>query len=145
MKQIKSCGFVIFKSNKYKRFLLLKHTDRLDFPKGHIKRGELEINCALRELKEETGINADEIVIDKDFLYRFKYFPKYKKYENEVVEKTLVIFLAYLKNKKKAIQVTEHIGYKWKKRKPPYKIQTKTINPVMKVVEKHLTHKYEQS
>ena len=56
----KSCGVVLFNSGKV---LLLRHSSissrgggHWDFPKGHIDDGETEIQTALRELEEETGI-----------------------------------------------------------------------------------------
>jgi 8-oxo-dGTP pyrophosphatase MutT (NUDIX family) len=41
-----------------KKFLLVKgrQSNKWSFPKGHRNRGELAIDCALRELHEETGI-----------------------------------------------------------------------------------------
>ena len=63
----KSCGVVLFNSGKV---LLLRHSPlssrgggHWDFPKGHIDDGETEIQTALRELEEETGI-ANANVID---------------------------------------------------------------------------------
>ncbi len=40
------------------RFLLVRgsKTGKWSFPKGHLKDGELGQACALRELKEETGL-----------------------------------------------------------------------------------------
>jgi bis(5'-nucleosidyl)-tetraphosphatase len=34
-----------------------RYTGKWSFPKGHINNGELPIQCALREIEEETGIN----------------------------------------------------------------------------------------
>lgn len=43
----------------YNRILLVKgrKTGKWSFPKGHKKRSETYINCALRETEEETGIS----------------------------------------------------------------------------------------
>ena len=55
----KSCGIVLFHSED---FLLIQHSVKLgekghwDFPKGHMERGETEIQTALREVEEETGL-----------------------------------------------------------------------------------------
>jgi hypothetical protein len=46
LRQVKSCGFLVMKSDR--RFLLMKHKDRLDLPKGHMKTGECEQATALR-------------------------------------------------------------------------------------------------
>ena len=61
----KSCGVVLFNSGKV---LLLRHSSissrggHWDFPKGHIEDGESEIQTALRELEEETGIAHTNVI-----------------------------------------------------------------------------------
>lgn len=136
MKKIRSCGIFLF-SKKRKRFLLLKHPDRWDLPKGHIEKGESDIECALREFEEETGISRDRIEINPYFRYVQVYYPKYKKLGSKV-RKTLIIFLANLITSKKdtPVVLSEHIGHKWFKWKPPHKIQTLTIDPLLREVEK---------
>ncbi len=44
--------------SEYNRILLVRGalTGKWSFPKGHLKSGELGQECALRELREETGI-----------------------------------------------------------------------------------------
>jgi 8-oxo-dGTP pyrophosphatase MutT (NUDIX family) len=46
--------------SQYNTFLLVKgvKTGKWSFPKGHLKEGELGHACALRELKEETGLEV---------------------------------------------------------------------------------------
>ena len=75
----------------------MKHKNRYDLPKGHINDSESELECALRELYEETGIQESNIEIHPTFKYSNTYYPKYKRFAGEIVEKTLVIFLAFLK------------------------------------------------
>ena len=94
MKKVKSCGFLIFKRQS-REFLLLKHSHRYDFPKGHIETGETELECALRELEEETGLTTAQITID-GFSHRTSYVTRYKRFGNQKVHKTLVIFLGWL-------------------------------------------------
>ena len=98
MKQVKSCGFILFKGNRanpQKSFLLMKHPDRYDLPKGHIELGETDLECALREMNEETGIPIDAVQIETGFEYRSVYHPQYARYDNEIVEKTLIILLIH--------------------------------------------------
>ena len=65
MTQEKSCGIVVFDQDKV---LLIKHNGgHISFPKGHVEEGETEKETALREVKEETGIEA-EIISDKTFM-----------------------------------------------------------------------------
>jgi 8-oxo-dGTP pyrophosphatase MutT (NUDIX family) len=60
----KSCGIVVFDNNKV---LLIKHNGgHVSFPKGHVESNETEKETATREVKEETGIEA-EILSDKTF------------------------------------------------------------------------------
>lgn len=143
MRKVKSCGIILF-TKKAKRFLLLKHPDRYDLPKGHVQHDETDLECALREFVEETGIDLQNIKIDKEFKYSEKYFPKSKKYDYDDVEKTLVVYLAFLKKKRKKqpLLLTEHNGYEWHKWEPPHKIQDLTIDPLLDAVEKYFERQY---
>lgn len=61
MKYEKSCGAVIFRKARGKYAVLLiknKYTDFWSFPKGHMEEGENEYQTAIREVKEETGIDV---------------------------------------------------------------------------------------
>ena len=56
-----SCGVIVTNGDR----ILIQHPTgkswekgNWDIPKGHIEQGELEVDCALRELQEETGIIA---------------------------------------------------------------------------------------
>ena len=107
----KSCGVVLFNSRKV---LLLRHSSissrgggHWDFPKGHIDDGETEIQTALRELEEETGI-AHVKVIDgfRDTItYTFSG-------GQEQIGKEVVFFLATTKESKVTLS-HEHIDYSW--------------------------------
>tara|TARA_B100001750_G_scaffold236790_1_gene241103 strand:+ start:551 stop:979 length:429 start_codon:yes stop_codon:yes gene_type:complete len=68
----KSCGVVLFNGQKV---LLLQYAKgqkegdwdlqgHWDFPKGHVDKGETEVETATRELEEETGIK-NIIFLDK--------------------------------------------------------------------------------
>ncbi|MBR6598855.1 MAG: NUDIX domain-containing protein, partial [Oscillospiraceae bacterium] len=63
----KSCGGVVYrKSHGNLEILLIKHINsgHWSFPKGHIEANETEQETALREIKEETGI---DVVLDPSF------------------------------------------------------------------------------
>lgn len=64
MRYIKSCGFVVFKREKNENYYLIIKSLNGDigFPKGHVEPGESEIETALRELLEETGVRVETIV-----------------------------------------------------------------------------------
>jgi bis(5'-nucleosidyl)-tetraphosphatase len=141
MKQVKACGFILFrrdKSTDRKSFLLMKHADRYDLPKGHLESGESELDCALREMNEETGISIDAVEIDRDFQYRSIYYPQSARLNHEIVEKTLVIFLGWV-DFNTQITTTEHLGYEWFDWNPPHQIQLLTIDPLLAEVATHLT------
>ncbi len=137
MAKIKSCGFLIYRTQPQLSFLLMKHDDRWDLPKGHVDAGESNLICALRELEEETGITQDDIRLDEKFRFKHSYLVKGKRYEAaSPLKKKLVIFLAELIHPVK-ILVTEHLGFEWIEWNPPHDIQTRTINPLLQQLEKH--------
>ena len=110
MLQVKSCGVIVFRRTPELSFLLMKHSHRYDLPKGHTEEGETELETALREMWEETGIPPEEVKLDPEFRYEEKYFPVEPRFGNERVEKTLVIFLGWI-SKNFPIAVTEHAGH----------------------------------
>lgn len=61
-KQSMSCGAVAWRTNDgIIEVLLIKqfaHKDSWGIPKGHINKGETLEECAIREVREETGINV---------------------------------------------------------------------------------------
>tara|TARA_B100000809_G_C15048986_1_gene498284 strand:- start:648 stop:1055 length:408 start_codon:yes stop_codon:yes gene_type:complete len=101
----KSCGVVLLNSNKV---LLLQHPDTTtsghwDFPKGHVEKGEDEIQTALRELKEETGIDKVKIIDD---------FHNLISYSKETILKEVVFFLGITNQEKVSIS-SEHQNFLW--------------------------------
>ncbi|MBB72983.1 MAG: DNA mismatch repair protein MutT [Planctomycetaceae bacterium] len=136
MSQIRSCGFLIVRGKPVSNFLLMRHTDRWDLPKGHVDSGESDLQCALRELEEETAITIDDIEIDDRFRFTTQY-PVVKKKNGKVRQKTLVIFLAYLV-RDVHIKVTEHPNYQWFDWLPPQQIQIETIDPLLAELQVHL-------
>lgn len=104
MKREKSCGAIVFylKENK-EQVLLIKHSNsgHWSFPKGHVEAGETEVETAVREIFEETGVKAKldtrfrEVVtyspkkdVIKDVIYFFGTSDSYEtvKQESEVAE-----------------------------------------------------------
>lgn len=61
-KKTTSCGAVVWRINEGKLELLLikqfAHKDSWGIPKGHVHEGESLEECALREVREETGVNV---------------------------------------------------------------------------------------
>ena len=105
----KSCGVVLLNSNKV---LLLQHPDTTtsghwDFPKGHVEKGEDEVQTALRELKEETGIDNVKIIDD------FNHPISYNLLRNgDTILKEVVFFLGITNQEKVSIS-SEHQNFAW--------------------------------
>lgn len=68
-------GLVI---NHQKQVLLIKRWGLWDFPKGKQEENENPKTCALREVKEETGVKAD-LLAEKPWL-TYHIYRKYNKY-----------------------------------------------------------------
>ena len=72
----KSCGAVIYrKHHGNTEILLIRHikSGYWSFPKGHSEDGETEVETALREVREETGL---DIFIDTEFRETVKFSPR---------------------------------------------------------------------
>lgn len=132
---LKSCGVLVVKGTPIREFLLMRHADRWDLPKGHVDPGESEIECALRELEEETGIPSDAIELDPDF--RFTHDYRVIDRTGAPRDKTLVVFLGTL-IRDVEILLSEHPGYEWFLW-PPASIQTQTIDPLLEAVRQFLS------
>ena len=105
----KSCGVVLLNSNKV---LLLQHPDTTtsghwDFPKGHVEKGEDEVQTALRELKEETGIDDVKIIDDFNHLISYNFLR-----EEDTILKEVVFFLGITNQEKVSIS-SEHQNFAW--------------------------------
>ena len=90
------------------QYLLLNYpTGHWDFIKGKIESGEKELQTAIRETKEETGIE------DIEFIDGFKESINYNfQYEGELIYKEVVFFLA--KTKTETVKIShEHLDYCW--------------------------------
>ena len=104
-----SCGAIVFRKHQgIVQYLLLHYgAGHWDFPKGHVEKNEKEEQTALRELKEETGIQDAEIL--ENFKDSVKYFFKSG---DETIFKEVVFFLAET-HASEVIISSEHIGYAW--------------------------------
>ncbi len=139
MAVLKSCGVLIVRGDPIDEFLLMKHVDRWDLPKGHVDPGESELECALRELEEETGILYTDINLVRDFRYWSRYVLPKLDARHPDQSKELIIFLARLQHETEIV-VTEHLGYQWFPWRPPHAIQERTIDPVLAAVAEYVEH-----
>ncbi len=65
----KSCGAIVFTyENNVRKYVILRgvgiYQGYFGFPKGHMEEGETEQETAIREVKEETGL---DVVLYDDF------------------------------------------------------------------------------
>lgn len=139
MPKVKSCGVIVFKRDPLS-FLLMRHKTRWDLPKGHVDPGETDLECALRELVEETGITTDDIELDEHFCFKHLYQVQDRRYPKQTSDKTLLIYLGWLQRDVEIIP-TEHPGYEWFPWNPPHEIQQATIDPLLASVAKYLGKK----
>lgn len=104
-----SAGAVIFRrEDGIVKYLLLHYkAGHWDYVKGHIEKGEGELETLKRECMEETGITDLEIV--PGFRHKIQYF--YRNWK-ETVSKEVYMFLAETKTRNVKISF-EHTGYDW--------------------------------
>lgn len=71
-----SSGAVVYRKNKKIEFLIVKHLKgHYSFPKGHLEHLETNEEAAIREIKEETGIDVE---LDTSFTIVNTYSKDYK-------------------------------------------------------------------
>lgn len=106
----KSCGAVIFSKNDNKTEYLLIFNKKGDAPghwglaKGHTEAGETEKQTALREIKEETGL---DVALIGTFKAHSRYSPK------QGVIKDVMYFLAQYTGGDVELQQSEVADYAW--------------------------------
>ena len=103
----KSCGAIVYrKFHGNTEILLIKHINsgHWSFPKGHVEKGETEVETARREIMEETSI---DVIIDPTFRETVTYSPK------KDTIKVVVYFLAKAKNVDFVPQEDEIAEIRW--------------------------------
>jgi prepilin-type N-terminal cleavage/methylation domain-containing protein len=119
MKKESSAGAVIFfQKGKKREYLLLNYLGgHWGFPKGHIELNENPIKTAIREIKEETGLDVKIISgFERKITYSFRH-------KGEFIIKDVIFYLAKAKSQKVRLS-KEHKGYVWLPYKPAYNLIT---------------------
>ena len=105
----KSCGAIIFRKKENIEYLIILNKKgnaqgHWGFPKGHVENDETELETAMREIKEETGLSPR-------FIDGFRVVSRYSPKPN--VEKDAVYFLAESSLEEVFIQESELGSYRW--------------------------------
>ncbi len=103
LRKEKSCGCIIIKNNKV-LLVYEKNRNFWGFPKGHMEEGESEIQTALREVKEEVGL---DVKIDVNKKYTLNYII------NNEIDKTSIFYIATPINENIVMQENEIENIKW--------------------------------
>jgi bis(5'-nucleosidyl)-tetraphosphatase len=109
----KSCGVVPYRKEDSKILYLvissaLTRREHWEFPKGGVEAGEREIDTALRELMEETGVT--DVTLIRGFREPIHYI--YRRPEG-LVSKQVVYFLGQVHDPKVVLREVEAKDYRW--------------------------------
>lgn len=111
MKQEISAGVVVYRretAGSEPLYLVLHYiSGHWDFAKGKLEGNETKKEAAIRELQEETGLEAE---LHPDFEKSLSYYFKNRK--GELVDKEVTFFLGKA-NKEYVALSREHVYYKW--------------------------------
>ena len=103
LRKEKSCGCIIISGGK----VLLVYEERRDFwdfPKGHMEPGETELDTALREVRDEVGL---DVALDTSHRYTLNYVIR------DEIDKEVVLFAASPTDTKLNLQSEEIGKAKW--------------------------------
>ncbi len=91
------------------RVLLIFHKGgkHWSFPKGHKDPGESDLEAATRELKEETGLDIEELLSDTPYMESYTFY----KFQEKVL-KTVSYYPAFVKGELK-LQPEEILDARW--------------------------------
>jgi len=107
MAKEKSCGAIVYRKQAGKlQLLILRHRmgGHWSFPKGHVEDGETEVETALREVKEETGLTIE---LYDGFREQVSYSPR------PGIKKDVVYFLGFAADSKTTRQEEEISEIRW--------------------------------
>jgi len=106
----RAAGFVLFRSSRQDyEYLILRHRgeEYWAFPKGRLEDGEADLEAALREVGEETGIHHLRPVEGFRRISRYRFARG-----GATVDKTVVYYLGEALDAD-VILSSEHVDYRW--------------------------------
>lgn len=110
----RSAGVIVFcRQGKSINYLLLHHGgDYWNFPKGTQEDGEDDLNTALRELEEETGISNIKLINGFKDETNYDFDAEIKNGVRDKVYKKVIFFLGEAESQKVKIS-KEHLDFGW--------------------------------
>jgi len=99
-----SAGAIVVHEGKY--LLLHYQAGHWDFAKGHVEKEETPEQATVREIREETGLDAAILPGFKD---KFTFFFKR---DGKLTKKEVTLFVAKVDSDKIALS-REHVGFAW--------------------------------
>jgi 8-oxo-dGTP pyrophosphatase MutT (NUDIX family) len=133
---VEAGGVLLLTRTPPRQFLLMRHPDRWDLPKGHAEAGETPRETALREMREETGVDPSLVTLDPTFEFTLEYPVRYGR-EAFARLKRVHYFLGWIAEPL-SIACSEHDDCRWFDWQPPHTIQAQTIDPLLAAVAAHL-------
>ena len=105
-------GFVVFRRTDegIKYLLLYRRGTYWNFPKGKFEEGENDLQAALRETWEETGIKESELQLVEGFKTNLRY--SFRVGEERIYD-NVILHLAETEKAEVHISPREHSGYGW--------------------------------
>ncbi|OGF89470.1 hypothetical protein A3I27_00495 [Candidatus Giovannonibacteria bacterium RIFCSPLOWO2_02_FULL_43_11b] len=114
MPVLRSAGIILFRETQGgRRYLILRASRKdnrpefWDIPKGELDKGESGIEGAMREVKEEAGLENFSLI--PDFKHTVQYFTRRA---GKSIMKFVAVFLAEAQNDKVKLS-WEHDAYEW--------------------------------
>ncbi len=128
-KFIKAAGGIVV--NDKGKLLVIERNGITDLPKGKVEKGESIKEAAIREVKEECGIN--NLIIKKKAKPSYHIFYKNHK---RILKKTYWFYMEYHGNEKPVPQTAENISsVKWCNKKSVHNLSKKTYRSLKKYFE----------
>lgn len=106
-----SAGLVIYRNTKEGiKYLLMYHGGSYwSFPKGKLEQSERGMDAAFREVKEETGLGKNDLILKGPFRVSDSFF--FFRDKKRVFK--IVIFYLAQSRKSDVVVSEEHNGYGW--------------------------------
>ena len=101
----KDSGGILYDDEKRVYLIYSEENKHWLFPKGHIEKGESEIEAAKREVREETGYQDFVVLPQANFKIAYSYLK-----DGFLQNKEIIFFVMKLQSKEKAL--ADHKG-KW--------------------------------